>query len=381
MSRYRKSGIIKRRVRRLKDKLKQLHALLVSSFLLNDDELMLIIMMEIDAIQHQLQGASLYMITRPLVVHGPRGLDSLINRFGPLLFNHIRFTKEEVVFMARKFLPARIELSAKHGNVSSVDAMAVTLYRLANHCTLVQAEAAVGYPDHIQSEMINVTVLIISEVGFHALENPMWLTGGKLLMYNQKILTKGSPLDSIVGFIDGTHRHVARSGRMQQALYNGYLHAHSIAFIAVCFPDGSFMMRGPIAGATNDLAVLNETGMRNFLEGKLFTFSVLGDSIFNNKEPIVSIRDMCDNPEVSKALSHVRIVVEWLFGEIVNTFEYLHYTPNMKVLCNNPGCVYRTAAVFHMCRTIFYGSKIAGYFACPPPTFDEIFFKKPICSA
>ena len=104
MSRYRKSGIIKRRVRRLKDKLKQLHALLVSSFLLNDDELMLIIMTEIDAIQHQLQGASLYMIARPLVVHGPRGLDSLINRFGPLLFNHIRFTKEEVVFMARKFL-------------------------------------------------------------------------------------------------------------------------------------------------------------------------------------------------------------------------------------------------------------------------------------
>jgi DDE superfamily endonuclease len=66
--------------------------------------------------------------------------------------------------------------------------------------------------------------------------------------YANALFDKGSPLNSVVGFIDGTAIEIARpSGARQRAAYSGHTRRNCQKFQAVSAPDGLILhLFGPI---------------------------------------------------------------------------------------------------------------------------------------
>ena len=56
-------------------------------------------------------------------------------------------------------------------------------------------------------------------------------------------------------------------------------------FIAIAFPDGTFLLRGPLAGHWNDLTALEATSLGDDLSTLLDGNAIGGDSIFPRNNP------------------------------------------------------------------------------------------------
>ena len=59
-----------------------------------------------------------------------------------------------------------------------------------------------------------------------------------LQRYADAIYTKGAPLDSCFGFVDGTVRAISRPGHNQRVVYNGHKRIHALKFQSVVIPSG-----------------------------------------------------------------------------------------------------------------------------------------------
>ena len=90
----------------------------------------------------------------------------------------------------------------------------------------------------------------------------------KLRLYADAVFMKGSPLDNVCGFIDGTLRPCSSPTCDQRAVYNGHKRVHGIKFQS------------------------NLTRQENY---------------FN------------------RAMSSVRVSVEWMFGHVINSFKYTYF--------------------------------------------------------
>ena len=52
------------------------------------------------------------------------------------------------------------------------------------------------------------------------------------------LIAKGSPLNSCLGFIDGTVRPISKPGQNQRIVYNGHKRAHGVKFQSVALLNG-----------------------------------------------------------------------------------------------------------------------------------------------
>ena len=66
--------------------------------------------------------------------------------------------------------------------------------------------------------------------------------------------------------------------------------------------------------------------------------------------------------DYNKAMSEVRVSVEWLFGGIITSFKFLDYKKNLKI-----GALLRNAI------TCLYGNQTSKFFDLEPPTLEEYF--------
>jgi nuclease HARBI1 len=89
--------------------------------------------------------------------------------------------------------------------------------------------------------------------------------------YTKCVYEKGSPLDSVVGFIDGTAIAISRpSGARQRARYSGHKRKHSLKFQAISAPDGLVLhLSGPMEGRRHDMLLYNESGIDQVLKPSL----------------------------------------------------------------------------------------------------------------
>jgi nuclease HARBI1 len=107
----------------------------------------------------------------------------------------------------------------------------------------------------------------LSEIFYHALEHfyvkfgsvltnwPHGLVEPRAREYAKSVFDKGSPLDSVVGFIDGTAIEIARpSGARQRATYCGHKRRNYIKFQSVFAQDGLILhLFGPMDGRRHDM--------------------------------------------------------------------------------------------------------------------------------
>eukprot|EP01013_Petalomonas_cantuscygni_P030890 TRINITY_DN56978_c0_g1_i1.p1 TRINITY_DN56978_c0_g1~~TRINITY_DN56978_c0_g1_i1.p1 ORF type:complete len:315 (+),score=17.54 TRINITY_DN56978_c0_g1_i1:14-958(+) len=202
------------------------------------------------------------------------------------MFDALRFHSSDVCTLAQILLPPVLYLPHRQMRIHAVDALATTLFRLSSPNSLAHVEAATGYPDWLSSTIIRTTVQYIAHHWNHVLSSPPWLNAGRVEAYRHAIRRH-----CIVGWIDGTRRPIPRPTCNQRSYYNGWLHNHNILFIAIAFPDGTMMLRGPVAGRWNDLTVMRSEGVLQFLDDVLPVGTVVdGDSIFPINHHILSRR-------------------------------------------------------------------------------------------
>ena len=77
--------------------------------------------------------------------------------------------------------------------------------------------------------------------------------------------------------------------------------------------------------------------------------------------------------DYNKAMSAVRVSVEWLFGDIINSFKFLVYKKNLKIGLSSVGKMYIVCALLRNAITCLYGNQTSEFFDLEPPTLEEYF--------
>ncbi|CAH3150878.1 unnamed protein product [Pocillopora meandrina] len=168
--------------------------------------------------------------------------------------------------------------------------------------------------------MIANTVLdwVFNEHGFRLTSwNQPFLTPACLQEYACAIARQGSPLTNCFGFIDGTVRPICRPGEKQRVVYNGHKRVHalkiSIRSSAKWFDSKSLWSRGDVLCLYGDPAYpLRPHLMAPYRIGEVPVFTA-------------------DMEAFNSAMSSARASVEWLFGDISNSFKFLDFKKNLKL--------------------------------------------------
>jgi hypothetical protein len=183
------------------------------------------------------------------------------------------------------------------------------------------------------------------------------------------------------GFIDGTLRPTCRPKHGQQALYNGHKRRHGFKFQTIVTPDGIIAhFFGPVDGRRHDIYMLRLSGIEEVLEknsafhGKV----VYGDPAYGCSNVFCCPHKGCQlnihQRKFNRAMSGVRVSVEWTYGQIVNYFSYLDYHRQLKVFKSPVAELYKLGVLFVNCVTIMQRTNTnASYFECEPPTLEEYF--------
>lgn len=72
-------------------------------------------------------------------------------------------------------------------------------------------------------------------------------------------------------------------------------------------------------------------------------------------------------------MSKVRTSVEWLFGEIANSFKFLDFKKNLKIELSSVGKLYLVSAILRNALTCLYGNQASEYFDLDPPNLNDYF--------
>ena len=75
----------------------------------------------------------------------------------------------------------------------------------------------------------------------------------------------------------------------------------------------------------------------------------------------------------NRAMSSVRLSVEWLFGDVANYFRFVDFKKNLKIGMSSVGKTYLVCALLHNSLTCLYGNKTSQFFNLDPPTLEEYF--------
>ena len=73
----------------------------------------------------------------------------------------------------------------------------------------------------------------------------------------------------------------------------------------------------------------------------------------------------------NEAMSSVRVSVEWLFGDVLNSFKFLDFKKNLKLGLSAIGKHYIVAALFRNILTCLYGNTASTFFQLDPPTVQD----------
>lgn len=210
-----------------------------------------------------------------------------------------------------------------------------------------------------------------------------WLSPLNLQKYAEAVHQKGAPLQNCWGFIDGTVRPICRPGQNQRVMYNGHKRVHALKFQSVVTPNGLIAnLYGPVEGKRHDSGMLNMSGL--LIKLQQYSVTSTGNILCIYGDPAYPLRPQLQAPfrnrslttmeeNWNKAMSQVRIAVEWIFGDIINYFKFLDFKKNLKIRLSAVGMMYTVCAMLHNARCCLYGSTTSNYFNIDPPALDTYF--------
>ena len=299
---------------------------------------------------------------------------------------HFRVAKDDIPILLNAL---RIPASFKcpQGTVcSGLEGLCLLLKRLAYPCRYFDLISTFGRPVP-ELCMIANTVLdwVFNEHGFRLTSwNQPFLTPACLQEYACAIARQGSPLTNCFGFIDGTVRPICRPGEKQRVVYNGHKRVHALKFQSVVVPNGLIAnLYGPVEGARHDAGMLKDSGLLQTLERE--AYNPRGDVLCLYGDPAYPLRPhlmapyrigevpvfTADMEAFNSAMSSARASVEWLFGDISNSFKFLDFKKNLKLGLSAVGKQYIVSALFRNILTCLYGNTTSTHFQLDPPTVQD----------
>ena len=75
----------------------------------------------------------------------------------------------------------------------------------------------------------------------------------------------------------------------------------------------------------------------------------------------------------NKAISAVRMSVEWIFRDIVNYFKFLDFKKSLKISLSAVGIMYVLCSILRNALTCMYTKSTSEYFALDPPAIEDYF--------
>ncbi|KAK3734504.1 hypothetical protein QZH41_010192 [Actinostola sp. cb2023] len=199
-------------------------------------------------------------------------------------------------------------------------------------------------------------------------------------MFSQVIHAKGSPLTQCWGFIDGTPRGIARPIYNQRIMFSGHKRIHCLKFQSVQAPNGLIAhMFGPIEGRRHDAFMLGMSDLlpelQRLVKPNGEPYVLYGDPAYgisqNILAPFRGANLTADEQEFNRAMSKVRVSVEWGFGKIVQNFAFLDFKKNLKVLLQPVAKYYLVSTILTNCHTCLYGSLVSSFFDLNPPSLES----------
>jgi len=77
--------------------------------------------------------------------------------------------------------------------------------------------------------------------------------------------------------------------------------------------------------------------------------------------------------EYNHRMSAVRTSVEWLFGDVVNSFKFNDFKRNLKIFLNSVGKIYVVSVILRNALTCLYGNLTSTFFDLTPPRLGRLF--------
>lgn len=269
---------------------------------------------------------------------------------------------------------------------SGMEGLCILLKRLNYPCRYLDLVHSFGRP---VPELCMITNTVLDWVyNTHGHRLTSWdqpfLSRDSLENYARAIAGKGGPLKNCFGFIDGTVRQICRPNKNQRVVYNGHKRVHALKFQAVALPNGIVAnLFGPVEGRRHDAGMMKDSGLLDTLQRVAYTPA--GDALCIYGDPAYPLRPQLMGPyrigdvqvltpamrAFNKAMSEVRVSVEWLFGDISNYFKFIDYKKNLKIGLSSVGKQYIVSTLMRNILTCLYGNTTSKYFDIDPPTVDQ----------
>ena len=158
---------------------------------------------------------------------------------------------------------------------------------------------------------------------------------------------------------------------------------HGIKFQSVVAPNGLIAsLFGPVEGRRHDSGMLIDSGLLQELSQ--YSFAPDGTPLCVYDDPAYPLRVHLQGPfkganltpaeqQFNKAMSQVRVSVEWLFGDIVNYFAFLDFKKNLKIGLSPVGKMYIVCALLRNAHSCLYQSSTSKFFGIDPPQIQDYF--------
>ena len=135
-------------------------------------------------------------------------------------------------------------------------------------------------------------------------------------------------------------------------------------------------------GRKHDAGMLADSGLLRDLENH--AFSPTGNPMALYGDPAYPLRVHLVMPyraagitpqmeEFNKAMSSVRISVEWLFRDIINYFKFVDFKKTQKISLSAVGKMYIVCRILRNAMTSLYGNFTSDFFDVDPPTLQDYF--------
>ncbi len=196
--------------------------------------------------------------------------------------------------------------------------------------------------------------------------------------YCSAVMEKGSPVDNVFGFIDGTLCHICRPGHKQKEMFSGHKRRHGLKFQHIMLPNGMVCHSyGPYPGSRHDASmygVSQVNGQLSQLHGAdRRQLAIYGDAAYPVRPwlfapfPEHSANYDAEKAFFNKAMSPIRSAVEWGFAKLTTYFAFINFYSNLKLHLQPLGQHFQVATLLVNCHTCVYGSQVASYFGMTPP--------------
>ena len=192
-------------------------------------------------------------------------------------------------------------------------------------------------------------------------------------MYAEVIAEKSEALGNCIGFIDATVVGITRPGEddMQREVYNGHKRKHALKYGEVTTPDGLIAnFFGPVVGRRHACWMFAQSSLDEFLGTELSIgdkqYVIYGDSGYNHRSylevPFDGANLSPGQIQFNRAISGVRITVEWAFKEVKMYSTIVDFKRKLRLRESPISSLYVGAVLLANYRNCFYPNETSQFF-------------------